>query len=151
MTIILPDKLTYNKKRGILIIQHWRLTKWLFDNFSFGENISLLTQIYIHIIMLLKFSKCLDWVSCRSYNLIYLYYKHLNKSKFPLKYMLVFSNLLIQKWWISQGVFGMMMAIIGKKDYVIGYDTLEWIGCEVKSTHFRNCNKQYTWRFGSIG
>ena len=41
----------------------------------------------------------------------------------------------------------MMMAIIGKKDYAIGYDTLEWIGCEVKITHFRNCNKQYTCRF----
>ena len=42
----------------------------------------------------------------------------------------------------------MMMAVIGKKDYVIGYDTLEWIGCEVKSTNFRNCNKQYILRFG---
>ena len=26
----------------------------------------------------------------------------------------------------------MMMAVIGKKDYAIGYDTLKWIGCEVK-------------------
>ena len=43
----------------------------------------------------------------------------------------------------------MMMAVIGKKDYVIGYDTLEWKGCEVKSTHFKNCNKHYTCRFGS--
>ena len=42
------------------------------------------------------------------------------------------------------------MAVIGKKDYTIIYDVLEWIGCEVKSTHFRNCNKQYKCRFGSM-
>jgi hypothetical protein len=41
----------------------------------------------------------------------------------------------------------MMMAVIGKKDYAIGYDTLNRIGCEVKITHFRNCNKQCTCRF----
>ena len=44
----------------------------------------------------------------------------------------------------------MMMAVIGKKAYAIGYVMLEWIGCEVKSNHFRNCNRQYTCRFGSM-
>jgi hypothetical protein len=44
----------------------------------------------------------------------------------------------------------MIMAIIGQKAYAIGYDTLEWTGYEVKSTHFRNCNKQHTCRFGSM-
>ena len=29
----------------------------------------------------------------------------------------------------------MMMAVIGKKDYAIGYDTLEWIGWDNKSAN----------------
>ena len=42
------------------------------------------------------------------------------------------------------------MAVISKRDYAISYDMLEWIGCEVKNTHFRNCNEQYTCRFDNF-
>ena len=69
------------------------------------------------------------------------YNKHLNKSKFLLKYVLIFSNPPIQFQWHPQVSLSTMIGTSSKKDYAIVKEVLEWASSEIKSYPFKELQK----------